>query len=740
LSNPAPDRDGGTDQRQPGTGIPPPLSEALKGERAALLSAHIPALQRLIGNAATSALVQRQRYIPFVSAPQELRPEDAPNDTAALDQATVGELITLYLAGFRLYRVPSTGAVYSREWIVGDDGTALLVGYLRARFAGATGDPADEQRLLAVADETRGSAERRDRVRQFIGEAFARARTDARGGVAVTEVGEQGRTMRPRGAEYPGRIHAAMDIPAAEGSAAYVPVDGMVVFAGRKRGYGNVVIVFHERPPGTSVAGEGPVATTYCHLHTILVRQGQTIAAGQTVGTVGRTGAGEGAVRAGMGSHLHLSVLRVPPGADGDAVARRYSSGYEEANAVNPALWLGQLGTGVSPGVAPTWQGEPVQPALTHPQRQVAAPVVQRRPDDDPAQLAASGIEELFRLYLSEDETITIAPSDETYTRAWIRGDRGAAQIRDVIRAKLTGEAERPERRDPLLAEIARLGGPEERQADLRSAVGATFDTGTRLGEELVTGGDRRLTALGFLERLPSPARRTNTTDRPQFIRPGSEMVAIEGATVHPAVVGPLTTLMAALRAEGARLNDESACRARVGSGWRASELSEGRRYLAALRKTIRLGEDMRGNPYEYPEFPASLEDMARSELGATGSPAHRAFVAALAAEPGWTAASASMLVRTTGRFKAPRGGSTHHSGVVVDINWPVRVGNAVVDHGMDRQRNAAALRTVAGRWLYEHAPGLGFDSYDTAAEIWHMEWRGWPGTAADPDQAAEEP
>jgi hypothetical protein len=441
-----------------------------------------------------------------------------------------------------------------------------------------------------------------------------------------------------------------------------------------------------------------------------------------------------------MGVHLHLGVLRVPPGTDGDALAQRYGSAFEEANAINPALWLGQLGTGVRPGVAPEWERRPVEPAPNVAQRQAAAPIVQRRPDDDPAQLDASAIEELFRLYLSEDETVTIAPSNETYTRAWIRGDRGSAEIRDVVREKLAGEAERAERRDPLVAEIARLGGPEERQGDLRSAVAATFDAGSRLGEDLVTGGDRRLTNLGFLERLPSPRRRTNGTDRPQFIRPGTEMVAFEGATVHPAVVEPLTTLMAALRAEGARLNDESARRARVGSGWRASELSEGRRYLAALRKTIRLGEDVGGNPYEYPDFPASLEDTARSELGATGSPAHRDFVNALASEPGWTAASASMLVRTTGKFKAPRGGSTHHSGVVVDINWPVRAGRTVVDHGMDRQRNAAALRTVAGRWLYEHAPGLGFDSYDTSAEIWHMEWRGWRGTTADPDQAAEGP
>lgn len=728
------------------------LDQPGSGPGAAVLLRDVAAFQASIGNAATAVLVQRQRGPHYSYAPQELRPEDATNDEGALERASVDELITLYLVGFRLHRLPSTGAVYSREWVLAPDGTALVVGHLRAKLAAKTDRPRLEQWFLTVADETRGMADRRERVRGFVREAFARSRAGLRGGVALVEGGHQGRTMAPRGADYPGRIHAAMDVPGEEGTAAYAPVDGTVVFSGRKRGYGNVVIVFHERPPATREAGSGPVATTYCHLTRSLVRAGQAIGANQAVGTVGRTGAGEGAVRSGMGPHLHFSVLRVPAGAEGGAVARMYSSPYEERHAINPALWLGQLGTGISPGVTPRWEGEPVAPAPEVVQRRDAgaqsmtlarqAPTVtvQRDPDNAPEQLLPSRLEELFRLYLSEDEVTTLAPSGETYGRTWVRGDLGSARIRDVIREKLTTKTDRPQLREWFLAEITRLGGPADRQEDLRLAVDATFQGGPRLEDELVEHGNRRLTAQGYMTQMQKPPNRTDTADRPQIIGSELAMVEFEDATVHPAVVAALRALMAGLHAEGARLNDESARRARVASGWRPSQVSEGHLYLAALRKTIQQGVDPHGNPYAYPPFPASLEGMATSELGASGSPAHQAFVAALATMPAWSAASASMLVRTTGRFKAPRGGSTHHSGVVVDIDWPVQVGHGVVNHGMRRERNGAALRTVAGRWLYDHAPAFGFDTYDTAAEIWHMEWRLWRGTAADPAQTGSSP
>jgi hypothetical protein len=49
------------------------------------------------------------------------------------------------------------------------------------------------------------------------------------------------------------------------------------------------------------------------------------------------------------------------------------------------------------------------------------------------------------------------------------------------------------------------------------------------------------------------------------------------------------------------------------------------------------------------------------------------------------------------------------------------------------RERNADALRAAAGVWLNANAPLYGFDSFNTASEIWHQEWRQWQGTDADP-------
>ena len=55
----------------------------------------------------------------------------------------------------------------------------------------------------------------------------------------------------------------------------------------------------------------------------------------------------------------------------------------------------------------------------------------------------------------------------------------------------------------------------------------------------------------------------------------------------------------------------------------------------------------------------------------------------------------------------------------------------------LDRDHNADAFRSAAGQWLAQHAPQLGFDTYNTKKEIWHMEWRKWRGTSADPSARA---
>ena len=104
------------------------------------------------------------------------------------------------------------------------------------------------------------------------------------------------------------RFHAGADFPSKLGTPVAAAGEGTVTFAGRVRGYGNMISVDHG----------GGIATLYAHLRRIEVSPGARIAAGQRIGQVGRTG------RA-TGPHLHFEV-RVdgrPMGRAGPGRARR---------------------------------------------------------------------------------------------------------------------------------------------------------------------------------------------------------------------------------------------------------------------------------------------------------------------------------------------------------------------------------------------------------------------------------
>lgn len=94
------------------------------------------------------------------------------------------------------------------------------------------------------------------------------------------------------------RQHAGMDIAAPIGSAVTAASSGRVTFAGKRGGYGNLVIV--QSNDGTE--------TRYAHLSRIDVDQGDHVSATSRLGAVGDTG------RA-TGPHLHLEVRK-----DGHAV------------------------------------------------------------------------------------------------------------------------------------------------------------------------------------------------------------------------------------------------------------------------------------------------------------------------------------------------------------------------------------------------------------------------------------
>ena len=94
------------------------------------------------------------------------------------------------------------------------------------------------------------------------------------------------------------RPHRGVDFSAPTGTPISAAAGGTVTFSGEQGGYGNVVIIDH---------GDG-TESRYAHQHTLDVAVGQTVRAGDQIGTVGSTGLS-------TGPHLHFEIRR-----DGEAV------------------------------------------------------------------------------------------------------------------------------------------------------------------------------------------------------------------------------------------------------------------------------------------------------------------------------------------------------------------------------------------------------------------------------------
>jgi len=93
---------------------------------------------------------------------------------------------------------------------------------------------------------------------------------------------------------FRGRVayHRGIDLAAGRGTPICAPAAGEVVAVGRRGGYGNLVEIDH---------GNG-VVTRYAHLHAYLVKRGDTVAPGERIGLMGRSGRATGV-------HLHYEVL-----------------------------------------------------------------------------------------------------------------------------------------------------------------------------------------------------------------------------------------------------------------------------------------------------------------------------------------------------------------------------------------------------------------------------------------------
>jgi murein DD-endopeptidase MepM/ murein hydrolase activator NlpD len=111
-----------------------------------------------------------------------------------------------------------------------------------------------------------------------------------------------------------GTLHAGVDFAAPIGTPEHAAADGVVVRAGAASGFGLAVYVQHEN---------GDV-TVYGHMEEILVEEGQTVRAGDTIALLGNNGQS-------TGPHLHFEVH--VGGIDGERV--------------DPLPWLRERGVAV---------------------------------------------------------------------------------------------------------------------------------------------------------------------------------------------------------------------------------------------------------------------------------------------------------------------------------------------------------------------------------------------------------
>lgn len=91
------------------------------------------------------------------------------------------------------------------------------------------------------------------------------------------------------------RPHYAVDYAAPTGTPIYAAADGVVIFAGKKGGYGNLIEIRHENN----------LKTLYAHLNAFAkgIKTGKKVKRGQMIGRVGSTGLS-------TGPHLHFGLYR----------------------------------------------------------------------------------------------------------------------------------------------------------------------------------------------------------------------------------------------------------------------------------------------------------------------------------------------------------------------------------------------------------------------------------------------
>jgi len=108
------------------------------------------------------------------------------------------------------------------------------------------------------------------------------------GGVVTSKFGYRRHPITGRSS-----MHKGIDIAGKRGSDIVVMADGLVIFSGRKSGYGNIVEVRHANG----------LETRYAHNQRNLVQEGDLIRKGQVIAKLGSTGRS-------TGPHVHFEVRR----------------------------------------------------------------------------------------------------------------------------------------------------------------------------------------------------------------------------------------------------------------------------------------------------------------------------------------------------------------------------------------------------------------------------------------------
>jgi hypothetical protein len=225
---------------------------------------------------------------------------------------------------------------------------------------------------------------------------------------------------------------------------------------------------------------------------------------------------------------------------------------------------------------------------------------------------------------------------------------------------------------------------------------------------------------------FPLPATHTNQTNRPTEYADEKVLKTYAGrgsnrsAKLHPDVLTPANALMAAMLDYGDEIEDWSMQSAVIQNGYRPDDESQGRNYLRIINQTIAGNPKIFGNT----TFPDSLNAEAQSVLGRRGDPRRTAFQQHVAAAPGWSATLAQQLFNIVDNAYTPRGSNPHATGFVFDLDFTIYRNGREIQLGANTAYNRDALKSAAEIWLNKYAMLFNFDSYDTGAEIWHLEYR----------------